>query len=103
MKTTGTMGGGVKGEHPHCSNVHTGYFRKVHRSLLVWVPHNILNYLSIQKLPQMRSHQSIYLSNSHKKISILCFNFINNINIQSVSYNLTDIQFANALDLGKVL
>ena len=54
----------------------TGYFREVYRSLLVRVPRNILNYLSIQNLPQMRSHQSIYLSNSHKK-NILCFNFIN--------------------------
>ena len=39
----------------------TGYFRKVYRSLQVRVPHNILKYLSNQKLPQKRSHQSIYL------------------------------------------
>ena len=44
----------------------TGYFRKVYRSLKVRVPHNILKYLSIQKLPQKWSHQSIYLSNSQK-------------------------------------
>ena len=31
--------------------------------------HAISKYLSIQKLPQKRSHQSIYLSNSHKKYS----------------------------------
>ena len=30
---------------------------------------NILKYLSIQKLPQKRSHQSIYQSNSQKKYS----------------------------------
>ena len=61
-------------------STYTGYFWKVYRSLHVRVPHNILKYLSIQKLPQKPSHQSIYLSNSQKKI-ILCFNFITNINI----------------------
>ena len=30
----------------------TGYFRKVYRTLQVRVPHNIMKYLSIQKLPQ---------------------------------------------------
>ena len=30
----------------------TGYFSKVYRNLQVWVPPNILKYLSIQKLPQ---------------------------------------------------
>ena len=44
----------------------TGYFRKVHRSLQVRMSHNILTYLSIQKLPQKRRHQSIYQSNSQK-------------------------------------
>ena len=48
----------------------TGYIRKVYRSLQVRVPHDILKYTSIQKWPQKRS---IYLSNSHKKIFILCF------------------------------
>ena len=38
-------------------HTHTGYFRKVYRSLQVRVPRNILKYLSIQKLPQKRSHQ----------------------------------------------
>ena len=61
-------------------NGNTGYFRKVYRSLQVRVPHNILKYLSIHKLPQKRSHQSIYPSNSQKKF-ILCFNFITNLNI----------------------
>ena len=51
------------------SHLDTGYFRKVYRSLQVRVPHNILKYLSIQKLPQKRSHQSIYLANSQKKRS----------------------------------
>ena len=46
----------------------TGYFRKVYRSLQVRVPHNILKYLSFLKLLQKRSHQSMYLSNSPKKI-----------------------------------
>ena len=59
---------------------YTWYFRKVYRSLQVRLPLTILKYLSIQKLPHKRSHQSIYLSNSHKKIFILCFNFIKNIN-----------------------
>ena len=48
---------------------------------LIQVPRHILKYPSIQKLPQKLSHQSIYLSNSHTKISILCFNFITNISI----------------------
>ena len=38
------------------------------------LPRIFLKYLSIQKLPQKRSLQSIYLSNSHKKILILCIN-----------------------------
>ena len=46
---------------------YTGYFRKVYQSLQARVPHNILKYPSIQKLPQKRSHQFIYLSNSHQK------------------------------------
>ena len=50
------------------SNIAIGYFRKVYRSLQLRVPHTILKYLSIQKLPQKRSHQSIYLANSQKKI-----------------------------------
>ena len=54
-------------------------------SLLVWVPHNILNYLSIQNLLQKRSRQSIYLS-IHKKIFILFFNFINDINMSIYIY-----------------
>ena len=58
----------------------TRYVRKVYRSLQVWVPHTILKYLSIQKLTQKWSYQSIYLSNLPKKI-ILCYNFITNINI----------------------
>ena len=57
----------------------TGYFRKVYRSLQVRVPHNILKYLTIQKLPQKRSRQSIYLSNSQQKIFILWFNFIKDL------------------------
>ena len=61
-------------------NQYTGYFIKVYRSLQVRVLHKILKYLSIQKLPQKRSHHSIYLLNSQKKIFILCFNFITNIN-----------------------
>ena len=48
---------------------HTGYFRKVYRSLQVRMPHNILKYISIQKLMQKRSHQSIYLLNSQKRYS----------------------------------
>ena len=69
----------------------TGYFRKVYRGLQVRVPHNILKYLSIQKLPQKRFHQSVYPSNSHKRIFILvlCFNFITNINI--CKYKLKNI------------
>ena len=62
-----------------CFRFYTGYFRKVYRSFQVRVPHNILKYLSIQKLPKKRCHQSIHLSNSHKKILILCLNFISNI------------------------
>ena len=64
-------------EHYICN---TGYIRKVYRSLLIGLPWNILNYLSIKKLPQKRSRQSMYLTNSHKKIHII-FLFINNINI----------------------
>ena len=56
----------------------TGYFKKVYRSLQVRVPHYILTYLSIHKLPQKRSHQSNYLSNSQNNKIILCFNFITN-------------------------
>ena len=52
----------------------TGYFIRVYRSLQVQVPRIILKYLSILKLPQKRSHQSIYISNSHKKIFIFCIN-----------------------------
>ena len=51
-----------------------GYFRKVYRSLQVRVPNNILMYLSIQKLPKKRFHQSIFIYRIHKKI-IFCFNF----------------------------
>ena len=51
------------------------------------MPRNILKYLSIQKLPQKQSHQSNYLSNSQKRIYILCFNFIT-INI--CKYNLKE-------------
>ena len=47
----------------------------------------ILKYLSIQKLPQKRSHQSFYLSSSHKKIFILYFDFISNTNICTFSSN----------------
>jgi len=63
-----------------CVHSYTGYFRIVYRSLQVRVPHYILKYLSIHKLPQKRSHQSNYLSNSRNNIIILCFNFITNIN-----------------------
>ena len=69
---------------------YTGYFRKVYRSLQVWVPHNILKYLSTQKLPQKRS-SSVYLSIEFRttKIFILCFNLITNINI--CKYKLKNI------------
>ena len=52
-------------------NYGTGYFRKVYRGLQVRVPRNILNDLAIQMLPQKRSHQSIYLSNSQNKNFIM--------------------------------
>ena len=47
-------------------------------------PRNIPKYLSIQKFPQKRSH----LSNSHKKIFILCLDFITNIKICKYIYTL---------------
>ena len=62
---------------PFLNATSTGYFKKVYRSFQVR-PYNILKYLSIQKLPQKRCCQSIYLSNLQKKI-ILCLNFISNI------------------------
>ena len=65
----------------------TGYFRKVYWSLQVRVPHNILKYLSIERLLQKRSHQSIHPSNSQKK-HILCFNFITNINMYIIILNV---------------
>ena len=65
----------------------TGYFRKVYWSLQVRVPHNILKYLSIERLLQKRSHQSIHPSNSQKK-QILCFNFITNINMYIIILNV---------------
>ena len=54
----------------------------MYRSFQVRLPRNILKNLSIQKLPQRRSHQSFYLLNSQKKIIFIsCFNFLTNINI----------------------
>ena len=61
----------------------TGYFREVYQRLQVRVPraHNILNYLSIKKLPQNKSglislsRLSIDQIHTQTKI-ILCFNFI---------------------------
>ena len=52
----------------------TGYFRKVYRSLQVWVPHNILKYLYILKLPQK---QFIYQIHTHTKKN--SFSLFNNI------------------------
>ena len=64
----------------------TGYFKKVYRSLRVRVPLNILKYLSIQKLPQKRSHQKIFT---------LFFDFITNINIciYILKYNIFEYNF----------
>ena len=39
----------------------------MHRSPQVQVLRNVLEYLSIQKLPQKWSHQSVYLSNSQQQ------------------------------------
>ena len=61
---------------------HTGYFRKVYRSLQVWVPRKILIYLSIQKLPRKRSHQ-FYLSIEFIKKYSYCV-LLTNINSKKI-------------------
>ena len=57
----------------------TGYFSKVYRNLQVWVPPNILKYLSIQKLPQSGLISlSIYRIQTKKyHIMFRCFTNIN--------------------------
>ena len=66
-----------RGQSTDPSSEGTGYFRKVYRSLKVRVPRTIPKYLSIQILPQKLSHQSIYLSNSHKRNIHILFSFYN--------------------------
>ena len=55
---------------------HTGYFRKVYRSLQVWVPHNILKYLHIYHKVAAKAISSVHLSIEFNKKKLLCFNFI---------------------------
>ena len=59
-------------------HLHTGYLRKVHRSLKVQVPGNILHYLSIPKLPRKNSHQSYLSIEFTKKISYYVLIFMSN-------------------------
>ena len=72
---------------------YTGYFRKVYRSLQIRVPLNILKYLSIQRMPQKRSHQYRIRK---KTIFILCFNFITKyfrVILLSIILNVHDLYF----------
>ena len=55
---------------------------------------NIYWSIYLSKLPQKRSHQSIYQSNSQKKI-ILCFSFRTNINICKYNFKIFLNNFYN--------
>ena len=65
----------------YSTNPGTGFFKKVYRSP------------KICRKSGLNSHQFFYLSNLHKKIFILCFNFITNINICKYIFKIFSSNF----------